>query len=192
MAVKVRLATHARFADVRKVLAPRNPDVEACWCLYFRLDSGEFSELAGDERPQRLEALTKKRPAPGVLAYVGDEPVGWCSVGPRDDMARLLRSRTIQQIDDRPVWSIVCFVVRPAHRREGVATALLDGAIRFAQSHGATVLEAYPVEDGSGSLEATAAYPGTVSMFEEAGFSTCEVTRSRSGNRPRWIVRMDL
>jgi GNAT superfamily N-acetyltransferase len=63
-------------------------------------------------------------------------------------MRRLERSRTIPRIDDLPVWSIVCFDVRPGYRRRGIATALLSGAIDYARAHGAIGVEAYPTDPG--------------------------------------------
>ena len=72
--------------------------------------------------------------------------VGWVSVGPRGDYERLAHSRVLAPVDDKPVWSIVCFVVGRQARGQGVATALLDAAIDYARDHGATTLEAYPIE----------------------------------------------
>ena len=69
----------------------------------------------------------------------------------------------------RPVWAIVCFLVRVGYRRRGVAWALLDGAIKYARMHGAPALVAYPVDPGSKRIDVTFAYVGSLSMFERAG-----------------------
>ncbi len=97
-------------------------------------------------------AIVRARPgrAPGLVAYDGEEAIGWVSVGPREDYERLAYSRVLAPIDDTPVWSIVCFVVGRRSRRQGVANALLDSAIEYARDHGATTLEAYPVDVESG------------------------------------------
>jgi len=83
---------------------------------------------------------------PGVVIYRDGEPVGWCNIGPRTEITRLARSRLIRPVDDVPVWSIVCVVVRPGHRRQGVTAPLLEGAVAYAASHGAPAVEAYPVD----------------------------------------------
>jgi GNAT superfamily N-acetyltransferase len=118
--------------------------------------------------------------------------IGWCGFGPRQQMERLVRSRTIPAIDDLPVWSIVCFEVRPGYRRRGVARALLRGAIDCARSFGAPVLEAYPVDPEGARISSNFAYVGLVSMFEQAGFRRVVQTSARSAGLPRWLMRLDL
>jgi len=54
---------------------------------------------------------------PGLLAYEGDVPVGWCAMAPREDHDRLNRSKPFAPIDDTAVWSITCFIVRKGYRR---------------------------------------------------------------------------
>ena len=192
MDVSVRPATAERFEDVRAILGPRRDTQPACWCLYYRLGSSEFNALQGRQRPEHLRELCSREHAPGMLAYLDAEPVGWCALGPRSEMGRLVRSRTIPKIDDRPVWSIVCFVVRVGYRRRGVAHALLDGAIAYATECGVETLEAYPAETDGARMSSSLAYVGTTSMFEQAGFACVQRTESRSGGRPRWLMRLDL
>jgi GNAT superfamily N-acetyltransferase len=96
------------------------------------------------------------------------------------------------RIDDRPVWSIVCFLVRVGHRRQGVAQALLAGVIDYARQHGAVGLEAYPIDPEGQRVDVAFAYVGTTSMFERAGFRREVETASRSAGRPRWLMRLDL
>ena len=191
MDIVVRPATPDRFEDVTRILAPTKSGAEACWCLYHRLSSSEFNRLRGAERPEHLRRLCEREHAPGLLAYRGAEPVGWCALGPWADMGRLQRSRTIPRIDERHRWSIVCFVVRAAHRRQGVAAALLDGAVDYAREVGVGLLEGYPVEPGGERLSSSFAYVGTTTMFEAAGFHRVEETSARSGGRPRWVMRLE-
>lgn len=105
-------------------------------------------ELVGAERPAYMRERCASDPGPGVLAYVDDEPAGWCSVAPRSTYRRLMRSRTIPFVDEQDAWSLVCFVVRPAFRRRGLMHVLLAGAVEHAAAHGAPAVEGYPVETG--------------------------------------------
>jgi ribosomal protein S18 acetylase RimI-like enzyme len=89
----------------------------------------------------------------------------------------------MKAVDDERVWSIVCFVVPAEHRRQGVAAALLEGALAFAKKRGARLLEAYPV-DKQGRSADTAMWFGAKSMYDAAGFE--EVAR-RKPTRP--VVR---
>ena len=119
----------------------------------------------------------------GLLAYAGDEPVGWVAIEPREAYPRLARSRTLAPVDDRPVWSITCFFVARPHRGKGLTRALIEAAVRFARSRGATIVEAYPTEYRSDVADAWV-YTGAASTFRALGFE--EVAR-RSRSRP--IVR---
>lgn len=188
----VHPATPDRWEDLRSILAPRSGGSEACWCLAWRLPSGEFGRTSGAEREGRLHAMVADGPPPGLLAYLDDDPVGWCNVGPRASMGRLLRSTTIRPVDDVPVWSVVCFVVRSGYRGRGVAQELLDEAVAFAGRHGAPAIEGYPVDSGGTRISTSLAYVGTTAMFERSGFERFAPTDATSGKRPRWIMRRSL
>jgi len=95
-------------------------------------------------------------------------------------------------VDERPVWSVVCFVVRPGYRRRGVARALLDDGISYARSCEAVALEAYPVDTGGGRISDSFAYVGTTRMFEKVGFTRIMETAARSAGLPRWLMRREL
>ena len=96
-------------------------------------------------------------------------------------------------VDDRPVWSIVCFVVSRRSRGQGVARALLDAAGAYAREHGATLVEAYPVEVADGArIDSASAYKGTLSMFERAGFRVIERRQWNPTTPVRPIVRLEL
>jgi GNAT superfamily N-acetyltransferase len=192
MEVQIFPATADRFDDVATLLKPKREDVPACWCLTYRLTSSEFSVLKGKERPAYLQDLCTREHAPGILAYLDGVPVGWCAFGLRSEMGRLVRSRTIPKVDDTPVWSIVCFVVRPGYRRKGVASKMLEGAIDYASSCGARMLEAYPVETEGERINGSFAYVGTTGMFEKAGFGRVMQTTSQTSGKLRWIMRLEI
>jgi SAM-dependent methyltransferase/GNAT superfamily N-acetyltransferase len=141
--------TPERWPDLEAVFGARGCSIaRSCWCMAYRL-SGDRKPLAEGQRRSAvhraaLKALVDGGRPPGLLAYHDGVPVGWVSLGPREDFAKLQRSPVMKPVDDRPVWSIVCFVVPPQHRGQGVAHALLRGAIAYAREQGATLLEAYP------------------------------------------------
>jgi GNAT superfamily N-acetyltransferase len=183
-------ADASRWADVETLMAGQGE--RGCWCQYWRLTSSEYSARERGGGPRLLRAQMGSSPAPGLVAYVDGEPAGWCGIGPRASMGRLVRSRTIPRIDDRPVWSIVCFLVRVGYRRRGVAGALLAGVVDYARQHGAVGLEAYPIDAEGARVDVNFAYVGTTSMFERAGFRRVVETASRSAGRTRWLMRLDL
>lgn len=189
--LQIRPATGERWDDLRTVLNPAG-SAQCCWCLAYRLPSGEFGRMDGAEREARMRELVDADPAPGLLAYLDGEVAGWCGVGPREDMQRLVRSRTIRPVDDAAVWTVVCFVVRPGYRRRGVAAQLLHGACDYARAYGAPAIEGYPVDPAGKRISGAFAYVGTAGMFERAGFRRLAATDARSARLTRWVYRRDL
>lgn len=156
--------------------------------MWWSQTNREFDEGHGGPNKQAFRMRVESGRPPGILAYANGETVGWCAVGPREEYGRLQRSRILKPIDGRPVWSIVCFFVKRDWRGKGVASALVAAAIAFAAEHGATLLEAYPVDlAGGGRARAGDIFTGTPGMFAVAGFA--EAAR-RSPRRP--LVRRKL
>ncbi|MEX1169243.1 MAG: GNAT family N-acetyltransferase [Chloroflexota bacterium] len=191
--MRIEPLTPDRLPDLAG-LFEQGGDPKWCWCAYFRVRSFDFSS-GGKARHRAVleqavaDGATEGR-APGLVAYDGDEAVGWMSVGPRADYERLAHSRVLAPVDDTPVWSIVCFVVGRRSRGRGVARALLAAGVAYAREHGATTLEAYPVEvPGATRVPSANVYRGTLSMFEAAGF-TVVARRAVPGGATRPIVRL--
>jgi GNAT superfamily N-acetyltransferase len=174
-------------------------DPRWCWCQFQRMRSKDMSAAKVPELRERLHDQALSDQPPGLVAFEGERAVGWVSLGPRSDFERIVRSRVIPKIDDRPVWSIVCFAVSPTVRGRGVARALLEGAIDYAHGRGAEALEAYPArvpttDDGApGEIHPNAAFTGTVPLFEQAGFSVvAERASDPSSSNQRVVVRREL
>lgn len=179
--------TPDRFEDFADVIN-HNRRSNHCWCTTPRLQAAEVRELGDGSREQAMRRLCERKHPPGVVTYADGQPVGWCNIGPRAEISRLGHSRLIRPVDDLPVWSIVCVVVRPGHRRQGVTAPLIEGAVAYATAHGAPAVEAYPV-DPAGRMDQTSAFVGTRSMFECAGFEVIGTTDAVSGHMTRLIMR---
>jgi GNAT superfamily N-acetyltransferase len=191
MAIAVEPATLARFDDVAAVIGPKNPASSVCWCLSHRIDAKTNRELVGPARAEYVRALCSGDVAPGVLAYDGDAVAGWAAVAPRAELP-FARSTKIPHVDDLPVWSVWCIRVRPGHRGKGVSHRLLEGAVAYARSHGAPMVEGYPVDNRGAKVDQTMAYVGTRAVFERAGFTKAADTEAVSGGFPRVLMRLDL
>ncbi|MFJ5044195.1 GNAT family N-acetyltransferase [Streptomyces sp. NPDC088719] len=189
MTIAVRPAS--AFEDVRTLVGPKSPDANVCWCLSYRIPSKLNTELRGPARGEYVAGLCRTEPPPGVLAYDGDEPVGWAAVAPRSDTA-FARSRKIPHVDDLPVWSLWCIRVRPGHRGKGISRELISGAVAFARAQGAPAIEAYPLDSGDAKVDLTMAYPGIRKNFERAGFTHAADTTSVLAGHPRVLMRLDL
>jgi GNAT superfamily N-acetyltransferase len=191
MATEVLPAT-GRFDDFAEVVGVKKPGGGGCWCMSYR-----DSRVSNAERPKYMARECETAPGPGVLAYVDGKVAGWCSVAPRSTYRRLMNSRTIPFLDEREVWSIVCFVVRAGYRKRGLMHVLLDGAVEHARKHGAEVVEGYPAQllaDGPGGdrIDVISGYVGTTDLFEAHGFERAAETTAHAGHRVRWIMRREL
>ena len=164
-AVEVRPVTPERWDDLLRVFGP-NGARGGCWCMAWRLSSTELRRTPAETRRERLGELVAGGTPTGLLAYVDGDPVGWCSVGPRETFGRLVRSRTLPPPDEGPAWAITCFYVRAGFRRRGVASALVHGAVAHAAKSGAAALDGY----GGRKTEDKPASSGGVGLFREAGF----------------------
>lgn len=179
MSLHIVPVTAGRWTDLCRLFEARGPrgghrntPAYGCWCMYWRdraLEHGEPKKLA-------LEELVRVGREPGLLAYDDGAPVGWVSLGPREDFPALLRSpqyRPRESGGGPAVWSIVCFTVDRPARRRGVAHLLLAAALQHAFGRGASSVEGYPHKTDR------ADYMGHVDLFERAGFRAVRETSKR-------------
>jgi GNAT superfamily N-acetyltransferase len=180
-------ATPARWSDVERLFGDRGA-CAGCWCMWPRLSGREFARGRGAGNRRALKRLIGSGAEPGLVAYRGREPVGWCALAPRTEYTRLERSRVMAPVDDQPVWSVVCFFTARDARGTGVTTALLEAAVEHAAKRGARIIEGYPLDHGGQRLADAFAWFGLASSFHRAGFR--EVAR-RSRTRPimRYLVK---
>lgn len=182
-ALAIRPLTEKNWDDIETLFAAKGCSIPRwCWCVHYRFARAAMPK----DRRAALKKLAKADPPPGLIAYRGKTPVGWISLGPREAFAKLATSRVMKPVDETPVWSIICFVVPPAERGQGIAHALLDGAVRYAKKRKIKTLEAYPVDKADLSA-AMSLWFGTASMFARAGFT--EIAR-RKPTRP--VMRLNL
>ncbi len=137
--------------------------------MWWRITAREFSKGSAENK-KALKALVASGEVPGILAYAEGQPVGWCSVAPRERFGRLERSRVLKRVDDTPVWSVVCFFVAKTHRRRGMMVDLLQAAEEHARRNGAIAVEGYPVIPRRSNLSGCDGFTGIASAFHKAGF----------------------
>jgi GNAT superfamily N-acetyltransferase len=185
---ETRPLTPSSWSDLEALFAlPGGSIVRGCWCMYYRT-SGPVSVSAAAAPANRsgLRALVDSGAIPGLVGYLDGRPVGWISLGPREDYATLRRSRIMKPVDDVEVWSVVCTYVAREHRGRGLQHRLLAGAVEHARALGVAVLEAYPVDKPQRSADDFMFF-GSRSLYEAAGFA--EVVR-RSPTRV--VMRLSL
>ena len=156
--------------------------------MWWKLSHSEFMQKRGEENKKALKSIVDAGNIPGILAYSESQPIGWCALAPRETYPTLERSRLLKRIDDKSVWSVVCFFTAKRFRRKGLTVKLLKTAIDHVRKKGGKIIEGYPVEPKKGQTPDPFAYTGTASAFRKAGF--VEVVR-RSETRPimRYVIK---
>lgn len=179
-------ATPSRWHDLEELFGERGA-CGGCWCMFWRLPRKEFDAGKGAPNKKALKRIVSSGQEPGILGYLDNEPVAWCAVAPREDYIALERSRIMKPVDDKPVWSVSCLFIKKPYRRKGISAQSLRAAVAFAASHGASIVEGYPVEPSMNTIPDPFLWHGIASSFLAAGFK--EVAR-RSNSRP--IMRCEV
>jgi GNAT superfamily N-acetyltransferase len=192
-----RPANEATWADLMAVLGPARCHGAPCFCQRFRLPGRRWAAVGDAEREDRLREQTAcdqpgDRPTSGLLAYLADEPVGWCSVGPRTDYPSMMTSRipwTGRNEDktDDCVWIVACLITRVGYRRRGITGVLAAAAVDFARERGARAIEAYAMITTGQDVPWGELHVGSVNTYVDAGF--VEVSRP---SKRRVVMRVDF
>ena len=151
-----------------------------CWCMVWRATPVESRETDSAGRKRAFTGRVRRGIRVGILAYLDQKPVAWCSIAPRSTY-RDLGGRA--QEAGESVWSIVCFFVTREFRGQGMTARLIEAAVEHARKRGATIVEAYPVDRSSPSYR----FMGFVGAFKKAGF----VKVGRAGTR-RHVMRLTI
>jgi GNAT superfamily N-acetyltransferase len=172
--VEVYPVTTERWDDLETLFGKHGAS-EDCWCMFWRLRRKDFYKLNSEGRKAGLKEMILENKTPGLLAYINGQVAGWCSVAPREQYIALEYSRKIKRIDDKPVWTIMCFYVNRAYRFRGIMEALVHGAVDYARQNGVKIVEGYPIDMQSPQLSGhkltgDSGFMGIASIFRRAGF----------------------
>jgi GNAT superfamily N-acetyltransferase len=186
MKLSYHTLTIERWKDF-ETLFGANGACAGCWCMFWFMRKKDYDEKRKDGRTKKeMKKMVSENIQPGILAYHGNKAVGWIAIQPREKYSRLANSKILQPLDDKPVWSIVCFFVHKDYRKKGISVGLIKKACDFAASKGGMIVEAYPTDTKSKPAVPTFIYTGTEAAFVKAGFK--EIIR-RSATRP--IMRLN-
>jgi GNAT superfamily N-acetyltransferase len=188
MAIVVRPVSESVFEDVQTIFGTRGQPAR-CQCQGYRM--GWYARQSDDVQGRRELLRDQVIEGHGLVGYLDDEPVGWCSIAPRCDYAYLRQTAwqgRHEDKDDPSVWAVTCFVTRAGFRHQGVSRALVGGTVELARDRGARAVEAYPMKPAPGK-EVTwgEMHVGALSAFLAAGFRIVHVPSLR-----RAIVRYDF
>jgi hypothetical protein len=153
-----------------------------CWCMGFHEDN------KGRVPPKRERKLARVRAgtAHAALVFDGDDCLAWCQFGAPDEVPRIKnRAAYEKSLTVSPDWRIACNFVGKGHRRQGVATAALAGALDLIADLGGGEVEGYP--EDAGSVPAGFLFHGALSTYETSASSGTARSASTAGSLRRWL-----
>jgi GNAT superfamily N-acetyltransferase len=172
-----RGADYLRFFDHEHGPAfADNPEWRTCYCHFYEVPPAlKWGDFDGPANRTAMTARIATGEMEGFLAYDGDDVVGWVNAQPWHKLvhacARMRIAPPPLHVPPNEAAAIVCFVIAPARRRQGIARALLAGAVANLAARGFACVDAFPWNAGPQDEKATDHYHGTLSMFVAAGFA---------------------
>ena len=171
------------WPDFARLAEKHNGVWGGCWCMAFHPEGVGRNRTAAQNRAEK-ERRVREGHAHAALVYDGSTTVAWCQFGPTDELPRIKHQRAyLEGLADLPDWRITCLFVDREHRREGIASAALKGALREIARLGGGTVESYPEDAEGRSVSGSFLHNGTVSMFERQGFR-----RTRRLGKNHWVV----
>jgi GNAT superfamily N-acetyltransferase len=138
-----------------------------CFCVAWWVASWEgFGERTAEDNRVLRDSLLDRGEYDGYLLYADGVPAGWCQVGPRDRLGKLVQQFGLDP--DPATWAITCFLIAPAWRGQGLATRLLEGVLADLVGRSVRRVEAYPKRGPD--LDALDLWTGPEALFQRAGF----------------------
>lgn len=159
--IKIKPVSKATWKDFETLFKSKGAP-SYCWCMAWRMTKDELKQNTSPNRNKFIKQRVWSDIPIGLLAYVKQEPIAWCSIAPRETYQRLGGDERLEK-----VWSIACFYIKREYRDIGLVNQLIEHTKNYAKKKGAKYLEAYPVEPDSPSYR----FMGFVNTFDKAGFS---------------------
>jgi GNAT superfamily N-acetyltransferase len=179
----VRPLDASTWPDFARLVESHNGVWGGCWCMGFHAEGVGRTKTAAQNRSEKERRVREGR-AHAALVYDGPACVGWCQFGPTDELPRIKhRCAYLDGLGALPDWRITCFFVDRSHRRSGVASAGLGGALQEIARVGGGTVESFPEAVDGRSVSSSFLHNGTVSLFESHGFE-----RARRLGKHRWLV----
>jgi GNAT superfamily N-acetyltransferase len=167
--LKFQPLVKSQWKDILKLFGDRGA-CGGCWCMSWRLKSSEFEKNKGEGNKRAFKKLVDKGEELGIVAYLNDEPIGWCAVAPRQKYLKLENSRVLKRIDNEPVWSVTCLFISKQFRRKGVSVAILKAVLDHCKKKKVKIIEAYPVIPYNKKMPEAFAWTGIYSAYLKVGF----------------------
>lgn len=180
-----------RWDDFALLFGPQGA-CYGCWCTYYRLAPKLRQANSKDDNKAFMRKRVEDGPPPGLLGYVGDDPMAWMQIGPRADVPQFNNARRVSAplhdapAEDDGAWVISCLFAARRARGQGLSHQLVAAGVDHARENGARVLEACPMDEAK-QAGSVGLFVGSTRVFEKAGF---EQVALRKPGRP--LMRLVL
>ena len=152
-----------------------------CWCIGFHAEGRDRNDAASQPRAEARAGASRARRTPHSCSTATTASAG-ASSGRRPSCRASRAARSTRRASTTPAdWRIACNFVGKGHRRKGVATAGLAGALDLIAKLGGGTVEGFP--EAADSVPAGFLFNGALSTYEQLGF-----VRDRKIGKHRWVV----
>ena len=181
MTYAIRALDESTWDAFATLVEANNGVFGGCWCIGFHEDGKAYP--GADVHRQRKLDRVRAGTAHAALVFDGDACVGWCQFGSPSELPRIKSLKEYEKgLAALPDWRIACNFVGKGHRRKGVASAGLEGALDLIAGLGGGVVEGYP--EAGEAVPAGFLFNGALSTYERLGF-----VRDRQIGKHCWVVR---
>jgi ribosomal protein S18 acetylase RimI-like enzyme len=143
-----------------------NPEWSICYCYSYHF-TGDESTCTRESNRSAVINLINANKLTGYLVFENDKPIGWCNANNRLNYQRLLKDFDLIDNPADKVCSIVCFLIHPDYKRQGIAQMILDKIITDYSNTDYDYIEVYPKK---GKLSSTENFRGPLELYKRNDF----------------------
>ena len=143
-----------------------SPVTQKCYCMYWRIGF-DYKKNSPKQNKELFKKEVEQNNAKGLIAFIDENPVGWCQVTPKQNLDHLQKSWKLKNETKENTWCISCFYIKKGYRKQGIASELIKEAIKFSKNNGTQILEAYPVDH---KVSTSSTFTGFATTFKKLGF----------------------
>ena len=142
-----------------------NPEWSKCYCNDYHFLGNVETCTRAASRAMIINRINENE-LQGYMVFENDRPIGWCNANNRLNFQRLIRDYDLIDSPNDNVYSIVCFLIHPEYRRQGITQKILEKIITDHSNTNYDYIEAYPKKGESSNGN----FNGPLELYKRNGF----------------------